>query len=103
MFEDRKKGLEKKVDIDVQKKFKISAMRNKKLAQWAAEKLDLDTSKIDTYIDEVIISDFDEPGHEDVIKKILNDFKQVNINISYDEIEEKLLDFEKEALDKLSK
>ena len=30
MFEDRKKGLEKKVDIDAQKKFKIAAIRNKK-------------------------------------------------------------------------
>ena len=38
MFEDRKKGLEKKVDIDAQKKFKIAAIRNKKLAQWASEK-----------------------------------------------------------------
>ena len=102
MFEDRKKGLEKKVDIDAQKKFKISAIRNKKLAQWAAKKLDLDTSKIDTYIDEVIMADFEEPGHEDVIRKIFNDFKKVNINISFDEIKDKLSDFEKEAINKLS-
>ena len=30
MFDDNKKGLEKKVDIDAQKKFKIAAIRNKK-------------------------------------------------------------------------
>ena len=51
MFHDRKKGLEKKVDIDAQKKFKIAAIRNKKLAQWAAEKQNLDASKVDAYIE----------------------------------------------------
>ena len=102
MFEDRKKGLEKKVDIDAQKKFKIAAIKNKKIAQWAAEKQNLDASKVDAYIDEVIISDFDEPRHEDVIRKIFNDFKKANINISYDEIKDKLSDFEKEAMNKLS-
>ena len=102
MFDDRKKGLEKKVDVDAQKKFKIAAIRNKKLAQWVAEKQNLDASKVDAYIDEVIIADFDEPGHEDVIRKIFNDFKKANINISYDEIKDKLSDFEKEAINKLS-
>ena len=42
------------------------------------------------------------PGHEDVLRKISNDFNKANINISYDEIKEKLLNFEKDAIDKLS-
>ena len=103
MFEDRKKGLEKKIDLDSQQKFKIAAIRNKSLGKWAAEKQGLDASKFNAYIDEVITSDFDEPGHEDVIRKILNDFKKFNIDISYDDIKEKLLDFEKQAINELSK
>ena len=103
MFEDRKKGLEKKIDLDAQQKFKIAAIRNKSLGKWAAEKQGLDASKLDAYVDEVITADFDEPGHEDVIRKILNDFKKFNIDISYDDIEEKLLDFEKKAINELSK
>ena len=99
MFEDRKKGLEKKIDLDAQQKFKIAAIRNKSLGKWAAEKQGLDASKLN----EVITADFDEPGHEDVIRKILNDFKKFNIDISYDDIEEKLLDFEKQAINELSK
>ena len=67
-----------------------------------SRKKNLDASKVDAYIDEVIIADFDEPGHEDVIQKIFNDFKKANINISYDEIKDKLSDFEKEAMNKLS-
>ena len=103
MFEDRKKGLEKKIDLDSQQKFKIAAIRNKSLGKWAAEKQGLDASKFNVYVDEVITADFDEPGHEDVIRKILNDFKKFNIDISYDDIEEKLLDFEKKAINELSK
>ena len=102
MFNDRKKRLEKKIDLDSQKSFKLASLRNKNLGRWAAEKLGLDDSETDAYIDEVIISDFDEPGHEDVIKKIFHDFQIKNIDLSYEEVKEKLLDFEKEALKKLS-
>ena len=102
MFEDRKKGLEKQIDLDTQKKFKVSAIRNHSLGKWAAEKIGLKKSLIDDYIDKVIMADFEEPGHEGVIKKILNDFKKANINTSYDEIKSTLLNFEKEAMAKLS-
>ena len=78
MFDDNKKGLEKKIDLDAQKKFKVTAIRNKNLGKWAAEQLELENSKVEDYIDEVIMADFNEPGYEDVIKKILNDFKQAN-------------------------
>ena len=102
MFDDKKKGQEKKIDIDVQKKFKVSAIRNKKLGKWAAEQLGLENSKIEDYIDEVIMADFNEPGYEDVIKKILNDFEKAKISISFSEIEERLFKYEKEATNKIS-
>ena len=59
-------------------------------------------SKIDDYIDEVIMADFNEPGHEDVIKKILDDFQKAKISITYSEIEEILFKHEKEAINKMS-
>ena len=102
MFDDKKKGLEKKIDLDTQQKFKVTAIRNKSLGRWAGEQLGLKGSEIDEYIDEVIMADFDEPGFEDVIKKILNDFKKAEISITYNEIKEKLLKFEKEAINKIA-
>ena len=102
MFDDKKKGLGKKIDLDIQKKFKVTAIRNKGLGKWAAEKLGLEDSKIEDYIDEVIMADFNEPGHEDVIKKILDDFEKSKINITYSEIEEILFKYEKEAINKIS-
>ena len=102
MFDDKKKGLEKKIDLDIQKKFKVTAIRNKSLGKWAADQLGLENSKIEDYIDEVIMADFNEPGHEDVIKKILDDFQKAKISTSYSEIEEILLKHEKEAINKIS-
>ena len=102
MYDDKKKGLEKKIDLDTQKKFKVTAIRNKSLGKWAAGKLGLEDSKIDNYIDEVIMADFNEPGHEDVIKKILDDFQKAKISITYGEIKEILFKHEKEAINKIS-
>ncbi len=102
MFDDKKKGLEKIIDLDTQKKFKVTATRNKSLGRWAGEQLGLEKSKIDGYVDEVIMADFEKPGFEDVIKKILNDFKKAGISISYNEIKETLLKYEKEAINKIS-
>ena len=102
MFDDKKKGVGKKIDLDTQRKFKVTSIRNKNLGKWAAEQLGLENSKVEDYIDEVIMADFNEPGYEDVIKKILSDFKEAKINISFSEIEEKLFKYEKEATDKIS-
>ena len=101
MFDNKKKGLGKKIDLDTQKKFKVTAIRNKSLGRWAGEQLGLENSKIDGYIDEVIMADFNEPGFEDVINKILSDFKKVGIGFSYNEIKEKLLEYENEAISKI--
>ena len=80
----------------------MTDIRNKSLGKWAAEKLGLENSKIEDYIDEVIMADFNEPGHEDVIKKILDDFQKAKVSTTYSEIEEILLKYEKEATNKIS-
>ena len=45
----------------------------------------------DTYIQEVIKSDFTEPGDEDVFRKIQADFKNASISTSDSEIREKMI------------
>ena len=87
-FEEREKSFEKKFVRDEELQFKIDAKRNKYLGEWAADKLGL-SDKSD-YIQEVIKSDFAEPGDEDVFKKIQNDFRKASIAISDDEIREKM-------------
>ena len=55
-----KKKVYEKNRFRYSKKFKVTAIRNKSLGKWAAEKLGLENSKIDDYIDEVIMADFNE-------------------------------------------
>ena len=89
-FDEREKGFEKKFVKDEELQFKVDAKRNKYLGEWAAEKLGkLDTDK-ETYVQEVIKSDFVEPGDEDVFRKIQGDFKKASISISDSEIREQM-------------
>tara|TARA_B100000965_G_C19405789_1_gene675335 strand:- start:100 stop:408 length:309 start_codon:yes stop_codon:yes gene_type:complete len=87
-FNEREKSFEKKFAHDEEMQFKVNAKRNKYLGEWAAEKLSsLDKKK---YIQEIIKSDFAEPGDEDVFRKIQNDFTKANLNISESEIREQM-------------
>ncbi len=71
-FEEREKGFEKKFVHDEELQFKVNARRNKYLGEWAADKLGkLEKDKL-AYIEEVIKSDFEKPGDDDVFKKMRN-------------------------------
>ena len=80
-FEEREKSFEKKFVRDEELQFKINAKRNKYLGEWAAEKLGKSNTDKETYVQEVIKSDFAEPGDEDVFRKIQGDFKKASISI----------------------
>lgn len=70
-FDDRENAFENKFAHDQEMQFKADARCNKLLALWAAEKM----GREDTagYIAEVIKSDFEEAGHDDVIRKVAGD------------------------------
>lgn len=73
-FDKREEGFEKKFAHDEELKFKAVARRNKLLGLWAAEKLGLGGEQAEAYAKEVVIADFQEPGENDVFKKIRADF-----------------------------
>ena len=78
-FNDREKAFEKKFANDQEAEFKISAKRNKLLGTWVASILNLNEEQKKNYITEVIKSDFQEVGDEDVFKKIKKDLEGKNI------------------------
>ena len=92
-FDERKKAFEAKYLQDEDIKFKMRAKRNKKIAEWAANLLN--KSGDECYIKEVRQSDLEKPGDDDIIDKILNDFNKNNINVSRNEIIEKINECEK--------
>ncbi|RPG06679.1 MAG: DUF1476 domain-containing protein [Pelagibacteraceae bacterium TMED233] len=92
-FEDREKNFEKKFAHDEEIQFKVSAKRNKYLGEWVADKLNKKGLSKNEYIQEVIKSDFKEPGDEDVFRKVKNDFKSAGIEIDDKSIREKMIFF----------
>jgi len=72
-FEDRESAFENKFAHDEEMKFKAEARRNKLLGLWAAELLGKTGEDADTYAKEVVLSDFEEAGHEDVVRKVAGD------------------------------
>ena len=93
VFNERKKGFEAKFKMDEEMEFKVSARRNKLLGLWLAEKLGLSESEHDAYATEVVLSDLEEPGIEDIIRKVMNDIENHGANLSESEVRLKLDEF----------
>jgi hypothetical protein len=73
-FDKREEGFEKKFAHDEELRFKAMARRNKLLGMWAAEKLGISGPEADAYAKEVVMSDFEAPGDDDVFQKVRKDF-----------------------------
>lgn len=72
-FDEREKGFEAKFRLDQETKFKITARRNKLLGLWAAGEFKLAGPAAEAYAREVVAADFEVPGDDDVIAKIVKD------------------------------
>lgn len=81
-FNRREEAFENKFAHDEELRFKAVARRNKLLGQWAAEKMGLDPEQTDAYAKAVVRSDLEEPGEEDVFRKIRKDFDDAGVNQS---------------------
>ena len=90
-FEERQKSFEKKFVKDEELQFKVSARRNKYLAEWVASKLNKSEEDIKSYILEVIKADMEEAGDEDVFRKVKKDFENSAINMDDSEIKNQML------------
>ena len=85
-FSEREKSFEKKFQMDEELQFKIAARSNKYLGEWASLKLGKNEDEKKNYIQEIIKSDLEEAGQEDVFRKIKKDFQTASINIEETEI-----------------
>ena len=85
-FDEREKNFEKKFQMDEELQFKIAARSNKYLGEWAGSKLGKNEEEKKNYIQEIIKSDLEEAGKEDVFRKIKKDFEVASINLEEKEI-----------------
>jgi hypothetical protein len=74
-FDDRERAFESKYALDQEQEFKAISRRNRMLGQWAAEKLGRSGEDLDAYVREVVRSDFEEAGDDDVLRKVAADLQ----------------------------
>lgn len=72
-FDNREKAFENKFAHDAEMQFKADARRNKLLGLWAAGLMGKSGDEAAAYAAEVVKSDFEEAGHEDVFRKVSGD------------------------------
>ncbi|MEM7722553.1 MAG: DUF1476 domain-containing protein [Pseudomonadota bacterium] len=72
-FDDRENAFENKFAHDAEMQFKAEARRNKLMGLWVADILEKSPDEAEAYAKEVVKADFEEAGHEDVMRKVLGD------------------------------
>lgn len=72
-FDDRKNAFEAKFAHDEAMRFRAEARCNKLLGLWAAGLMGVSGAEADAYALSVVKADFEEKGHEDVVRKLAGD------------------------------
>lgn len=93
-FNDRENAYENKFAHDEELQFKATARRNKLLGLWAAGLMGKSGDAAEAYAKTVVMADFEEPGHEDVVRKLAEDLGD---KADTDTIRAKLEEFMAEA------
>ena len=75
IFDERERSYEAKFARDADLQFKAVARRNRLLGEWAAGLLGKSGEDAKAYALSVVTSDFEEPGDEDVFRKIAADLE----------------------------
>ena len=101
-IQERARAFEAKFGQNQDMMFKANMRRNRKIGHWAGNLLGHEGEKLDTYIDSVIDSDFEEAGDADIIKKLMGDFEQAGIEMRTHRIETELAHFLQEAMAELA-
>ena len=96
-FDNREKAFENKFAHDAEMQFKAEARRNKLLGLWAAGLMGLDEAAAGEYAKEVIASDFEEAGDEDVYRKVSGDFAAKSVAVSEADLRAKMTELMAEA------
>ncbi len=89
-FDDREQGFEAKFAHDQDSEFRTSARRNRLLGLWAGEQMGLQQPAMDDYAKAVVKSDFEQPGDEDVLRKVLQDLKGAGVSVSEGDVRMKM-------------
>jgi hypothetical protein len=96
-FDDRERAFETKFAREQEMAFRITARRNRLVAQWAAGLMRLTPAETDAYAKAVVQADFEEAGDEDVVRKLVGDLLAADVDVDDARIRRALAEQEVEA------
>ena len=98
LFDDRKKGQENKYAHDQELRFKAIVRRNKLLGHWIAAQIGKTGADADAYAAEVVASDFEKPGDDDVVEKVLKDCQAAGLAMDEHKLRRHMQTLEAQAI-----
>ncbi len=102
-FYRREKGEEAKYARNEELSFKINARSNKLLGLWAAERMGMQGADAEAYAKECVLADFEEPGEEDVFRKVMEDLKKADAPVSEHDMRRKMAGLVETAREEVEK
>ena len=96
-FDDRERGFEKRFALDQEQEFKAQARRNRALGEWAAGLMGLTDKHVAEYAAVIVKSEVDQPGDDDVLRKVFEDLKGAGVQISEGEVRMKMAELMAQA------
>lgn len=98
-FDEREQGFERKFALDQELEFKATARLNRLLGEWAAGLMGLAT--VEEYARAVVKSDFEQPGDEDVFRKVFEDLKGSGVSATEGEVRMKMAELLAQAREQI--
>lgn len=96
-FNEREKSFETKYQRDQEAEFRITSRRNRLLGLWAANKFGMPDNQALDYAKEVVLADFEEPGDDDVVRKVLKDFESRGLEMDEKHLRREMVRLMEEA------
>jgi hypothetical protein len=97
-FDKRERAEEGRFALDQELRFKANARRNKLLGLWAAEQLGKTGEAASAYATEVVKSDFEAPGDDDVFRKVRGDFDKAGVAMTDHQIQRQMTELMETAI-----
>ncbi len=88
-------------ELDMATRDQVNARRNYLMGLWAGQKLGVPESELPRYVGEVMAADFEEPGPQDVVRKLRRDFAATGLDVSEAEVMQQLKNAEKSVRSEL--
>ncbi len=100
-FKEREEGNEAKLKHDADVHFRIQARRDKLLGEWAAGQMGLEGDEAANYPIDLVKADVQEPGDDDVLRKLMTDFSAHGVEVSEEALSQRMAEFESIATEQL--